>query len=356
MTSGEIAVQVKLTMMSLATVALVLVNGATAQEKSVKQMADDAAVPVNITNAVRAETDNMIRVQIETFDLQFGKMTHLREPMTAENQSIIRVNQDTLYSSTVLDLSEPVSITLPDAGGRFQSMLVISQDHYNFGEAKPGTYQLTEDEVGTRFAYLLFRTFIDVTDPDDIAAAHAAQDGITISGGGNGPFEAPNWNLKDLDKARGAVNALSELGYDTSLAFGRESEVEPLQHLVGALGGWGGQPSSMAIYESRIVEKNDGDTPYALTVQEVPVDAFWSVTIYNSEGYLEANDTGRNNYNNFTAKPNADGSFTIHFGGDPTNINYLPVPDNWTWMVRLYQPREEIIDGSWHFPDPVPLQ
>lgn len=348
--------KMKLTMMAAATVALVLVNGAMAQEKSTKQMADDAAVPVNITNAVRAETDNMIRVQIETFDLQFGKMTHLREPMTAENQSVIRVNQDTLYSSTVLDLSEPVSITLPDAGGRFQSMLVISQDHYNFGEAKPGTYQLTEEEVGTRFAYLLFRTFIDVTDPDDIAAAHAAQDGITISGGGNGPFEAPNWNLKDLDKARSAVNALSELGYDTRLAFGRESEVEPLQHLVGALGGWGGQPSSMAIYESRIVEKNDGDTPYALTVKEVPVDAFWSVTVYNSEGYLEGNDTGRNNYNNFTAKPNADGSFTIHFGGDPMNINYLPVPDNWTWMVRLYQPREEIIDGSWHFPDPVPLQ
>jgi hypothetical protein len=342
-------------MMGAATVALMLVNGSMAREKNTEQMADDAAVPVNITNAVRAETDTMIRVQIESFDLQFGKLMHLRDPMTAENQSVIRVNQDTLYSSTVLDLAEPVSATLPDAGGRFQSMLVISQDHYNFGEAKPGTYLLTEEEVGTRFAYLLFRTFIDVMDPEDIAAAHAAQDGIRVSGGGQGPFEAPNWSLKDLKKARSAVNALSELGYDTRVAFGRKSEVEPLQHLLGALGGWGGQPPSMAIYESRVVEKNDGDTPYVLTVKDVPVDAFWSVTVYNSEGFLEANDTGRSNYNNFSAEPNADGSFTIHFGGDPTKINYLPVPDNWTWVVRLYQPQEEIIDGSWTFPDPVPL-
>jgi hypothetical protein len=153
-------------------------------------------------------------------------------------------------------------------------MLVISQDHYNFGEAKPGTYLLTEEEVGTRFAYLLFRTFIDVMDPEDIAEAHAAQDGIRVSGGGQGPFEAPNWSLKDLKKARSAVNALSELGYDTRVAFGRKSEVEPLQHLLGALGGWGGQPPSMAIYESRVVEKNDGDTPYVLTVKDLPVDAF----------------------------------------------------------------------------------
>lgn len=336
----------------LATSALVLLlsNGSMAMQDNTKQSSDDDTASVNINNAVRAETDHMIRLQIETFDLQFGKITHLRKPMTPENQSVIRVNQDTLYSSTVIDVSKPVTITLPEADGRFMSMLVISQDHYNFGEAKPGTYELTQEKVGTRFAYVLFRTFIDITDPDDITATHAAQDAMKISGGGNGPFEAPNWNLDDLKKARSAVNRLSELGYDSGEAFGRKDEVKPLSHLVGALGGWGGQPPSMAVYESRTVETNDGKAPYAVTVKDVPVDAFWSITVYNSEGYLEANDIGRNSFNNFTAKPNDDGSFTIHFGGDPESINHLPISDGWTYLIRLYQPRQEIVDGEWTFP------
>lgn len=318
--------------------------------------AEEETVPVNVTNTVRAETDHMIRVQIKNFNLEFGEVTHLREPMTAKNQSVIRVNQDTLYSAAVLDLSKPVHITLPDADGRFQSMLVISQDHYNFGEAKPGKYKLTQKKVGTRFAYLLFRTFVDVTDPADIAAAHATQDGIIISGGGVGPFEAPNWDLEDLKKARSAVNSLAELGYDSAAAFGRKGEVDSLSHLVGALGGWGGQPASMAMYETLMPPNNDGKIPYSLTAKDVPVDAFWSVTVYNSEGYLEPNDIGRNSYNNFTAEPNEDGSITIHFGGDPKAKNYLPISKGWSYLIRLYQPRKEIINGSWTFPRVEPMK
>jgi len=311
---------------------------------------------VTIANVVRAETDHMIRAQIEAFDLKVGEITHLRDPMTPENQSVIRVNQDTMYSSVVLDLSQPVTITLPDADGRFMSMLVINQDHYNFGEAQPGTYELTEERVGTRFAYLLFRTFVDITDPNDIAAAHAAQDAIEISGGGDGPFEAPDWSKADLEKARIAVSSLSELGFDSGDAFGRKEEVEPVAHLVGALAGWGGQPPSMAVYEILSVEQNDGKIPHAVTVKDVPVDAFWSLTVYNAQGYLEANDLGVNSYNNFTAQPNEDGSYTIHFGGcDDGRVNCLPIMPGWNYTVRLYKPRAEILDGSWSFPAPQPV-
>jgi hypothetical protein len=311
---------------------------------------------VTIANLVRAETDHMIRAQIEAFNLKVGQITHLRDPITPENQLVIRSNQDTIYSATALDLSEPVTITLPEADGRFMSMLVVNQDHYIFGEAQPGAYELTEENVGTRFAWLLFRTFVDVTDPNDIAAAHAAQDAIGISGGGDGPFEAPDWDTTALEKARKAVSTLSELGFNASHAFGRKGEVDPVDHLVGALAGWGGQPPSMAVYEILSVEQNDGQTPHAVTVKDVPVDAFWSLTVYNAQGYLEANDLGLNSYNNFTAQPNEDGSYTIHFGGcDDGRINCLPIMPGWNYLVRLYQPREEILDGSWQFPAPQPV-
>lgn len=311
---------------------------------------------VTIAELVRAETDHMIRKQIEQFGLDFGEVMHLRDPITPANQSVIRSNQDTIYSATVLDLSAPATVTLPDLDGRFQSMLVINQDHHNFGEAEPGTYELTDDLVGTRFAYLLFRTFVDVTDPDDIAAAHAAQDAIELSGGGPGPFDAPDWNTDQLDKARTAVSSLSELGFDAGDGLGRESEVDPIAHLVAALAGWGGQPRSMAVYEIASVERNDGVTPHAVTVGDVPVNAFWSLTVYDADGYLEANDLGINSYNSSTARPNEDGSYTIHFGGcDDGRVNCIPISRGWNYTVRLYGPRPEVIDRSWRFPPAQPV-
>ncbi|MEA3278397.1 MAG: DUF1254 domain-containing protein, partial [Pseudomonadota bacterium] len=117
------------------------------------------AEDVTVENFVRAESDHMIRANMEAFQVRFGEFSHLREPTTADNQPVIRMNQDTLYSGTVLDLSKPVTITLPEVGGRYMSMHVISQDHYCFVEAKPGTYELTEKNVGTGFANVSIRTF-----------------------------------------------------------------------------------------------------------------------------------------------------------------------------------------------------
>ena len=311
-----------------------------------------SAEDITIQNLMRAESDTMFRLTMQTNKTGVGEIAHERQVVSADApQPIIRPNQDTLYSAAIIDLSEPVTVTLPEGDGRFQSVLIISQDHYNFAYAEPGAYELTEDEVGTRFAMLLFRTFVDAGDPDDAARAHAVQDGIVIDGGGEGPFVAPDWDLENLAAARKAVSDLAAaVGLDASRSFGRRGEVDPLDHLVG-MAGWAGQPATTAEAFVDAVEMNDGKTPHVVTVRDVPVDAFWSITVYDADGFLAPNDLKRNSYNNTSAMPNDDGSYTIHFGGcEDGRINCIPITQGWNYTVRLYQPREEILNGSWTFP------
>ena len=316
-----------------------------------------ASEPVTVKNFVRAETDHMFRTNMKAFGTGIGEFAHLREPTTPDNQPVIRMNQDTLYSAAIIDLSKPVTITLPDVGGRYMSMHVVNQDHYMFVESTPGTYELTKDNVGTRFAQVSVRTFVDIADPDDLAKAHAAQDQLEISGGGDGPFEAPDWDTDNLAIARKALNDVAALGFDPSDGFGRKEEVQPVDHLIGAAAGWGGLPRTAAMYLMASVDKNDGSTPYAVTVKDVPVDGFWSITVYNAEGYLEANEQGVNSYNNFSAQPNEDESYTIHFGScDDGRRNCIPVTPGWNYAARMYQPHEEILEGRWTFPGPTPTE
>jgi hypothetical protein len=235
-------------------------------------------------------------------------------------------------------------------------MQVVNQDHYMFVEFEPGTYTLTEQNVGTRFALAVIRTFVNPQDPEDVRKVHAVQDRIKVEGGGQGPFEAPDWDQKSLATARQALSTLAELGFSLDYAFGSKEETRPVDHLVGAAAGWAGQPRSAAMYVIDSVAANDPVVPHAVTVKDVPVDAFWSITVYNADGYLEKNELGRNSFNDFTAKPNADGSYSIHFGGDPTSLNYLPVTPGWSYLIRMYQPRQEILDGSWTFPKPKPAE
>jgi hypothetical protein len=87
----------------------------------------------------------------------------------------------------------------------------------------------------------------------------------------------------------------------------------------------------------------------------VPVDGFWSVTVYDETGHIRKNSLDAYSLNNITAKRGADGSVAIQLGGCDGKIpNCLPTMKGWNYMVRLYRPRAEILSGKWSFPEAKP--
>jgi len=92
------------------------------------QANDDKTVPVTWDTFVRAESDKYFKSYGDLGG--FGKFYNIRQPTPIDQQNVIRMNRDTLYSIGVFDLTTPVTITKPDTGDRFQSMMVVNQDEY----------------------------------------------------------------------------------------------------------------------------------------------------------------------------------------------------------------------------------
>ena len=312
------------------------------------------APEVTITNYVRAESDFQMRGYVEQMDC-FGRLVHSRNPYDVHHQVTVRANRDTLYSFGVFDLTAPLTVHLPEPDGRYQSLMTVSQDHSTEPHYSPAVVTLTTDNVGTRYVLLVVRTFADPNDPDDLARAHALQDQITIEQADVGVFEVPSWDQGEVEHMRSTLGALAALATDSSKAFGRKEDLDPVYWALGAAIGWGGLPAEAARYEGAHPDRNDGETPHTLTVGDVPCDAFWSVTLYDADGWMPVNDLNAYSFNSTTADRNDDGTVTIHFGGDPHQPNYLPIVPGWNYVFRVYRPRPEVLDGTWAFPRAEPV-
>jgi hypothetical protein len=304
---------------------------------------------------VRAETAS----QIERFLKLTGGVNqwhHNRQPTPLDQQNVIRMNRDTVYSFAIVDISKGATLTLPDPGERYMSMMVVNEDEYiNKVFHDGGTYQLTMEEFDTPYVVLVGRTLANPVDPADIKVANALQDEMKIDAASARPYTSPNYDQDSYEATYKPLLELSKGVPDTKHMFGKKSEVTETRHILGAAFGWGGLPVYEAYYITKNQPRKAGE--YRLTVKNVPVDGFWSISIYNKDGYFEENKFNSYSINNLTAKPNADGSITVNFGGcDDGRENCLYVMDGWNYAVRLYEPRKEILDGTWTFPEPTPLQ
>ena len=339
--------KISITLSILVLVAIIAFSSVHAQEVA-------QPVIVNVENFARAETSAQFD-RILQMTKGVNEFVHLREPTPLDKQNVIRMNRDTLYSAAIVDIRKGATLTVPDTGGRYLSIMVVNEDHYvNKVVHEPGEPQLSGEEYETPFVNLSVRTLVNASDPDDVAKANALQDQLNIEANSSKPYTHPAYDEASYKVTYEALLVLGKGMTDASATFGKKEDVDPIRHLLGTAWGWGGLPEEEAYYLN--VEPMLPVGAYQLTVKDVPVDAFWSVSMYNKDGYFEANEEDAYSVNKLTGTPNEDGSFTIHFGGDSESLNHLPITEGWNYTVRFYQPSKEILDGSWTFPDFEPVK
>jgi len=168
-----------------------------------------------------------------------------------------------------------------DAVTDIESVMIVDEDHYVpvvfYGA---GTHTLTKASVGTRYFAAVVRTLVDPEDPKDVQQVHALHDKLTASQKSTGKFEVPNWDQASQKKVRDALLVLNTTISDFKNGFGARGKVDPIMHLIGTASGWGGNPDKDATYVMVTPAKNDSTTVYKLNVKNVPVDGFWSVSVW----------------------------------------------------------------------------
>jgi hypothetical protein len=129
--------------------------------------------------------------------------------------------------------------------------------------------------------------------------------------------------------------------------------------------GLGANQPQDAIYPLNIADKDgkplDGASNYTIHFEKdeiPPVDGFWSITLYDEQGFQVANSLNRFAVSNWMPfKYNDDGSLDLYFQnespGKDKEANWLPAPKGpFNLTMRLYAPKSAALTGKWS-PPPV---
>jgi hypothetical protein len=183
----------------------------------------------------------------------------------------------------------------------------------------------------------------------DAAIARSIQDGVRSA------FE----KLAALAKKRHGEN---QGGWEVVMGLGSYGTNYPTRALV-ALVGLGANLSQDAIYPFSVkdVKGNNlnGANRYTIRFakgQHPPVNAFWSVTMYNDKHFFVDNPLDRYAIGDRNElKIDKDGSLTLYVQnespGKDKESNWLPAPKGpFNMILRMYWPKSEVLEGQWKCP------
>jgi hypothetical protein len=305
-----------------------------------------------VTPATYPTHETSRQILITQAKVGVNEMLHKRELTPTDNQPVVRMNRDTYYSFSVVDVSEGASITIPEVPeGKYVSVQPVTEDHriqaMRYG---PGTYELST-HTGAHL-YVIVR--LDATLAP--AEVHGIQDGMSVAAGSSRPFTATPVNRASFTNVENTLKAMvpamvqrdgvtAAKGMFTDPRDASAALFTEEKYQVGAASGWGGAQWQDNIYEaSANYPTNQG---YQATFEDPGNAAFWSFTVYDKNGFM-FDDLANRSSN--TATPNADGTFTISFGCGPDALNNIPIANPtgvFNVIVRHYRPSERVREGGY---------
>lgn len=297
-------------------------------------------------------SDYISRIATTTNTNGVGVFLHNKEPLDPKDRTVMRINFDTQYSFAILDLTEEATLIMPETNGRYQSAWFITEEHYNpMAINKPGEYKINQINTGCKYVMIVIRTQVNMKDSVDLDIVSKLQDELKLTQEDRGKYVQSNqWSMDEILAMRKKFQKITdEKRISSDMMFGKKEDLTLENHNCGTAYGWGGFTKDQAVYPGYTPEST---TPSTLTLKNVPVNAFWSITVYDKDGFPQGDIY---NINSSFATTNEDGSVEIQFGGDKNADNYMDIFDSWNFTLRLYQPTEEYFDGSWKVPELKPL-
>jgi hypothetical protein len=305
----------------------------------------------------------------------------------AGEDRIVRSNNDTFYKAAFVYLEDGPIVLNADASSdeRFSSIQLIDDRNVNYQNLIHPNGQYTiyygeepDNVVGeaipapSKLGLVLVRVEVkDINNETDVAAAAAIFEGITLMAKPVSQF--PQLDLLGAYSTEVATEAQRQIDQTIATASFTDLIVGPgqqpgrevsfLNHAAGTKVGWGGpDPAHSAYNMIRLDDAGEpmlgSQGPYELTTTEPPVNAFWSITVYDTDrgGFLHPNKDDKYHINNTTAVRNPDGTVTFTFRQICTasDINCLEVPaGRFDLAARYYLPKQDIIMGIWRMPSAV---
>ena len=230
-------------------------------------------------------TDYVVKIAAATNTNGVGVFMHNKEPLDPKDRTVMRINFDTQYSFTVLDLTEEAVLTMPETNGRYQSAWFITEEHYNpMALNEPGEYIVNQENTGSKYVMIVIRTQVNMKDSVDMAIASNLQDGLKLSQKDRGSYTASNrWDMEEILAMRKKYQEVAnEKGITSEMMFGKKEDLTLENHNCGTAYGWGGFTKDQAVYPGYNPETTD---PATFTLKDVPVNAFWSITVYDQDGF-----------------------------------------------------------------------
>lgn len=306
--------------------------------------------PVGIMTAVQAESELMFNNAIKRAG-GVNQFYHGRLPATPETQQIVRSQSDMLYSHGVFDASKGLTVTMPEQMTGYQSLHMFDASHAQIAVIYAGeTRNISPNQISTtdKHIYSMMRTSTD----RGISVANKAQDMVKVQANSDITFVGAGYNQTQLGQAKrvlsGAVPAglvkartayADELIPDTTI-LKDASDIEKYHYIMSSLLGWGLMPNEHAYYpQLGVKESGCAVVNFPKPPVQYKNGGYWSFTGYTMDGYLGTKNSVISSYG---AKPNADGTFTVHVGNTSKCIkalNHVDMPKGGAAItLRLYRP------------------